>query len=192
MFTDVWTQGDFIAINPNTRQILFLGRSDGVLNPSGVRFGSAEIYNVLDTQFTKEIIDSICVGQRRPRDADESVILFLLMRPGVKFDQQLVTRVKDAIRKSLSARHVPKYIFETPAIPVRTVYFLSLKWLSFRSSDIFTFQVTVNLKKVELPVKQIVSGKKIKPSGTLLNPESLDFYYQFAEVERIVPPQAKL
>jgi acetoacetyl-CoA synthetase len=48
------------------------------------------------------------------------------------------------------------------------------------------------MKKVELPVKQIVSGKKIKPSGTLLNPESLEFYYQFAEVEKIVPPQAKL
>lgn len=50
----------------------------------------------------------------------------------------------------------------------------------------------MNLKKVELPVKQIVSGKKIKPSGTLLNPESLDYYSQFAEVEKIVPPQAKL
>jgi acetoacetyl-CoA synthetase len=91
------------------------------LNPSGVRFGSAEIYNVIDTQFTKEIVDSICVGQRRPTDSDESVILFLLMRPGFKVDQQLVTRVKDTIRKSLSARHVPKYIFETPAIPVRSV-----------------------------------------------------------------------
>lgn len=53
-------------------------------------------------------------------------------------------------------------------------------------------QVTVNLKKVELPVKQIVSGKKIKPSGTLLNPESLEFYYQFAEVEKMLKPQAKL
>lgn len=53
-------------------------------------------------------------------------------------------------------------------------------------------QVTVNLKKVELPVKQIVSGKKIKPSGTLLNPESLDFYYQFAEIEKLADRKAKL
>ncbi|KAJ5692516.1 acetoacetyl-CoA synthase [Penicillium macrosclerotiorum] len=168
-FDNVWTQGDFIAINPKTHQILFLGRSDGVLNPSGVRFGSAEIYNVIDTQFTKEVVDSICVGQRRSTDSDESVVLFLLMRPGLKLESQLVTRVKDAIRKALSARHVPKYIFETPAIPV-----------------------TVNMKKVELPVKQIISGKKIKASGTLLNPESLNFYYKFAEVEKLVPPQAKL
>jgi acetoacetyl-CoA synthetase len=53
-------------------------------------------------------------------------------------------------------------------------------------------QTTVNLKKVELPVKQIVSGKKIKPSGTLLNPRSLDFYYQFAEVEKLIDPKSKL
>ncbi|KAJ6111801.1 acetoacetyl-CoA synthase [Penicillium sp. IBT 18751x] len=168
-FDNVWTHGDFIAINPTTHQVLFLGRSDGVLNPSGVRFGSAEIYNVIDTQFSEEIVDSVCVGQRRPKDTDESVMLFLLMRPGFKADQALMMRIKDAIRKALSARHVPKYIFETPAIPV-----------------------TVNLKKVELPVKQIVSGKKIKPSGTLLNPESLDFYYQFAEIEKMLNPLAKL
>lgn len=89
-----------------------------MLNPSGVRFGSAEIYNVIDTQFTKEVVDSICVGQRRPTDSDESVILFLLMRPGFKLDEPMVARVKDAIRKALSARHVPKFVFETPAIPV--------------------------------------------------------------------------
>lgn len=53
-------------------------------------------------------------------------------------------------------------------------------------------QTTVNLKKVELPVKQIVSGKIIKPSGTLLNPESLDFYYKFAKIEELVDPKSKL
>ncbi|KNG88197.1 acetoacetyl-CoA synthase [Aspergillus nomiae NRRL 13137] len=168
-FDNVWTHGDFISIHPITKQIFFLGRSDGVLNPSGIRFGSAEIYNVIDTRFADEIADSICVGQRRPQDTDESVMLFLLMRPGREFTPQLVGRVKEAIRKALSARHVPKYVFQTPEIPT-----------------------TVNLKKVELPVKQIVSGKKIKPSGTLLNAKSLDFYYQFAEVERLVEPKSKL
>lgn len=59
-------------------------------------------------------------------------------------------------------------------------------------TDIHTFQTTVNLKKVELPVKQIVSGHIIKPSGTLLNPQSLDYYYQFAKVEELVPPKEKL
>lgn len=106
-------------IHPITKQVMFLGRADGVLNPSGIRFGSAEIYGVIESQFTEEIADSICVGQRRPQDTDESVMLFLLMRPGVKFTQELVTRIKSAIRRELSARHVPKYIFETPEIPVR-------------------------------------------------------------------------
>lgn len=53
-------------------------------------------------------------------------------------------------------------------------------------------QTTVNLKKVELPVKRIVSGEKVKPSGTLLNPDSLDYYYQFAKVEDLLPLKSKL
>ena len=115
---DVWTHGDFIMIHPITKSIMFLGRADGVLNPSGVRFGSAEIYNVVDAYFSKQITDSICVGQRRPQDEDETVMLFLLMKPGQTFNQKLVQEVKDAIRKELSPRHVPKYVFETPEIPV--------------------------------------------------------------------------
>ncbi|KAJ5087315.1 Acetoacetyl-CoA synthetase [Penicillium angulare] len=162
-FENVWTHGDFVSIHPTTKQLIFHGRADGVLNPSGVRFGSAEIYRVLEEYFTGEITDSICVGQRRPTDEDERVILFLLMKPGTKFTTELVNRVKRTIRTELSARHVPMFIFETPEIPT-----------------------TVNLKKVELPVKQIVSGKRIQPSGTLLNPGSLEYYYRFAEVEKVV------
>jgi acetoacetyl-CoA synthetase len=105
------------------------------------------------------------VGQKRPIDIDERVVLFLLMKPGVPFSPDLVARVKAAIRSELSPRHVPSFIWETPEIPT-----------------------TVNLKKVELPVKQIVSGKRVTPSGTLLNPGSLEFYYQFAEE----PRQSKL
>ncbi|KAF7714558.1 Acetoacetyl-CoA synthetase [Penicillium ucsense] len=161
-FDDVWTHGDFVSIHPITKQIVFHGRADGVLNPSGVRFGSAEIYRVIEGHFSEEIADSICVGQRRPTDADERVMLFLLMKHGVVFTADLVARVRTAIRTELSARHVPAFVFETPEIPT-----------------------TVNLKKVELPVKQIVSGKRIKPSGTLLNPGSLEYYYQFAEVETL-------
>ncbi|KAL4872235.1 hypothetical protein BDV12DRAFT_162532 [Aspergillus spectabilis] len=168
-FDNVWTHGDFISIHPTTKQVFFHGRSDGVLNPSGIRFGSAEIYNVIETQFSAEIVDSLCVGQRRPQDSDESVMLFLLMRPGHAVTPKLVGRVKVAIEKALSKRHVPRWIFETKAIPT-----------------------TVNLKKVELPVKQIVSGKRIKASGTLLNPESLEYYYQFVDVEKLVGPRSKL
>ena len=117
-FDNCWTHGDFIMIHPQTKQIMFLGRADGVLNPSGVRFGSADIYSVIDTYFSGSISDSICVGQRRPQDDDESVMLFLLMKHGEAFTPKLVREVKAAIRKEHSPRHVPKYVFETPEIPV--------------------------------------------------------------------------
>jgi acetoacetyl-CoA synthetase len=118
-FDGVWTHGDFIMIHPVTKNVIFLGRADGVLNPSGVRFGSAEIYGIVDAKFGDRIADSICVGQRRSNDSDESVMLFLLMKQGVKFTKELVDEVKSAIRKETSPRHVPKYVFETPEIPVR-------------------------------------------------------------------------
>lgn len=149
-------------VHPQTKQIFFLGRADGVLNPSGVRFGSAEIYNVIE-QYFPQVQDSICVGQRRPNDHDETVLLFLLMAPGNKFIPQLVKDIQARIAQELSKRHVPKHVFETPEIPT-----------------------TINLKKVELPVKQIVSGHTVKPSSTLANPDCLQYFYQFADIENLL------
>lgn len=117
-FDHVWAHGDFVVIHPITKNVTFMGRADGVLNPSGVRFGSAEVYSVLEKHFADKIADSICVGQRRPHDSDEAVMLFLLMRPGHQFDKKIVYEVKEAIKRDLSKRHVPKYVFETPEIPV--------------------------------------------------------------------------
>jgi acetoacetyl-CoA synthetase len=94
--------------------------SDGVLNPSGVRFGSAEIYSVLEN-FSESLDDSLCVGQRRLQDTDERVLLFLKMRPGHAFTPRLESEIKSAIRAGLSARHVPSFIFEVQDIPVRLV-----------------------------------------------------------------------
>jgi acetoacetyl-CoA synthetase len=84
-YDNVWTQGDFVMKHLVTGQLMFLGRADGVLNPAGVRFGSAEIYSVLEAYFGDKLRDSICVRQRRPKDNDEAVMLFLLMKPGLKF-----------------------------------------------------------------------------------------------------------
>lgn len=169
-YDGVWTHGDFIQIHPVTKQVMFLGRADGVLNPSGVRFGSSEIYSVIEKHFPDSIAASICVGQRRPQDSDERVLLFVLMKPGHRFTARLIRDIKARIAEETSKRHVPKFVFETKDIPT-----------------------TVNGKLVELPVKSIVSGKKVKPSGTLLNPESLEFYYQFAQDENLKEPvEAKL
>ena len=114
----VWTHGDFVSIHPVTKQLIFHGRADGVLNPSGVRFGSSEVYQVVEGEFASEISDSLCVGQRRPSDTDERVMLFLLMKPGVHLTKDLINRVNASIRQKLSGRHVPSFVFETPEIPV--------------------------------------------------------------------------
>jgi len=140
---------------------MIFGRSDGVLNPSGVRFGSGEIYTVME-MFSGVVDDSLCVGQRRQNDKDERVLLFLKVRPGQKVTAELAAKIRDAIRKSLSARHVPAYIFEVSDIPY-----------------------TVNNKKIEIAVKQIVSGVTIKPSGTVANPESLQQYYKYRDIESL-------
>ncbi|KAF8160731.1 acetoacetyl-CoA synthetase [Crassisporium funariophilum] len=162
MYPGVWRQGDFMVVNPETKGIMILGRSDGVLNPSGVRFGSGEIYTVLE-QFSGSLDDSLCIGQRRAQDKDERVLLFLKMREAHAFSPELVKNIKAAIRKALSARHVPSYIFEVSDIPY-----------------------TVNGKKIEIAVKQIVSGSNLQPSGTVANPESLQLYYKYRDIEKVV------
>lgn len=117
-FKHVWSHGDFCTIHPDTRNIHFMGRADGVLNPSGVRFGSSEIYTVIETHFRHVIADSLCVGQRRSNDSDESVMLFLVLRNGQKLDRMLIREIKGSIGNELTKRHVPKYVFQVPEIPV--------------------------------------------------------------------------
>ncbi|KJA27864.1 hypothetical protein HYPSUDRAFT_35033 [Hypholoma sublateritium FD-334 SS-4] len=168
-YPGVWRQGDFIIVNPVTKGLMILGRSDGVLNPSGVRFGSGEIYTVME-QFSGPVDDSLCIGQRRSQDRDERVLLFIKMRAGHEFTPSLANDIKAAIRKALSTRHVPSYIFEVSDIPY-----------------------TVNGKKIEIAVKQIVSGSNLHPSGTVANPQSLQLYYKYRELESIIgSPKAKL
>jgi acetoacetyl-CoA synthetase len=122
MFTNekgspIWHHGDFVRFNPITKGLVMLGRSDGILKPSGVRFGSAEIYNVLLQWFTDEIADALCIGRRRDTDMDETVVLFLKMAEEIQFTEELASKIKGVIRKELSARHVPGIIDECFEIP---------------------------------------------------------------------------
>lgn len=111
-FPGLWHHGDFVRMDPLTGALVMLGRSDGVLKPSGVRFGSAEIYNILTKFFATEVEDAVCVGRRRETDRDETVCLFVLMCPGKTFDDELREKIKGAVRKELSPRHVPGIIEE--------------------------------------------------------------------------------
>lgn len=109
----VWHHGDFIKIpDPATGSLVMLGRSDGVLKPAGVRFGSAEIYNILTRFFASDIEDAVCVGRRRQTDTDEMVCLFVVMLPGRTFDDDLRNKIKAKIKSELSPRHVPGVVEE--------------------------------------------------------------------------------
>ena len=117
-FPGVWHHGDFVRFNPRTGGMIMLGRSDGVLKPNGVRFGSAEIYNILLNHFPDEVSDAVCVGRRRENEGDETVVLFLKMEGGRVCDEGLKDRIRQVIRRELSARHVPGVIDECHEIPV--------------------------------------------------------------------------
>ncbi|KAF2762664.1 acetoacetate-CoA ligase [Pseudovirgaria hyperparasitica] len=162
LFPGVWHHGDFVRFNPRTRGLVMLGRSDGVLKPQGVRFGSAEIYNVLLAHFGNDdvdggVADGLCVGRRRPGESDETVVLFVKMVEGRVFGEGLAERVRRVVRRELSARHVPGVVDVCVDIPV-----------------------TTNGKKVEGAVKQILCGMNVKTSASVANPECLDWYREWA------------
>lgn len=95
-----------------------LGRSDGILKPSGVRFGSAEIYNLLLKFFGGKVEEGLCIGRRREGDDDEVVVLFLKMCEDVNLDEKLRAEIRGVVRRELSARHVPGVIDVCFEIPV--------------------------------------------------------------------------
>lgn len=120
VYDNVWYHGDFVWINPKTGGVVMLGRSDGTLNPSGVRFGSAEIYNVVD-RFT-QVEDALCVGQKIKNQDDERVVLFLKIKDGYTLSDDLIKSIKTTIRSELSPRHVPAFILPIKDIPVSFIY----------------------------------------------------------------------
>ncbi|KAJ3603571.1 hypothetical protein NHX12_028316 [Muraenolepis orangiensis] len=137
--------------------LVMLGRSDGTLNPNGVRFGSSEIYNIVEA--FEEVCDSLCVPQYNA-DGEERVILFLKMAPGWPFGPDLLQRIRGSIRKGLSARHVPALLLETRDIPY-----------------------TLSGKKVEVVVKQVIAGREVTQRGAFSNPGSLDLFKNIPELQ---------
>jgi len=146
---NVWRHGDYIIIHNDTGGITFLGRSDAVLKPSGVRLGTAEIYNVVEK--LEEVADSLAVGQSWK--GDQRVILFVKVAPGYSLTADLKNKIRKNLRYEASPRHVPALIMEAPDIP-------------------YTF----NMKKVELAVTNLIHGKPVLNRDALVNPESLDYF----------------
>ncbi|MFQ6074163.1 MAG: acetoacetate--CoA ligase, partial [Candidatus Bathyarchaeia archaeon] len=149
VYPKVWRHGDWIVIHGDTGGITFLGRSDFTLKPSGVRIGPAEIYNVVEN--FEEIADSMAVGQ--DWKGDQRIILFVKLAPGFRLTEDLKNKIRRALRREASPRHVPALIIEAPDIP-------------------YTF----NMKKVESAVSNLIHGRPVTNRDALVNPESLDFY----------------
>ncbi|XP_052802032.1 acetoacetyl-CoA synthetase-like [Mya arenaria] len=157
-YPGVWAHGDYCKFNSETGGFIMLGRSDGTLNPNGVRFGSSEIYYIVES--FKEIQDSICVAQRCRDLSEERVILFLKMAPGAPFTPDLVNNVKTCIRKHLSARHVPAFVLPCTDIPY-----------------------TISGKKVEVAVRRVIAGQEVLQKGALANPDCLLQYANIPELQ---------
>ena len=155
VYPNVWTHGDYIEITERGGAIIY-GRSDSVLNPGGVRIGTAEIYRQVEG--LDEVEDSVVVGQRWENDT--RVVLFVKMEEGFELGDDLIKKIRSTIRANASPRHVPAKIIAVPDIPY-----------------------TLNMKKVELAVKKAIDGKEILNKDALRNPESLDFYVNIKELQ---------
>lgn len=150
-FEGVWAHGDFIEFDAAGQAVIH-GRSDTILNPGGVRIGTAEIYRQVET--LADIADSLVVGQ--PVDDDVRVILFVQLPDGQQLDDALTGRIRLRIRENTTPRHVPADIVQVSGIPY-----------------------TRSGKKVELAVTQILRGEEPANLTALVNPESLQAYRDY-------------
>lgn len=154
-FDNVWCHGDYGEITPEDGAIIH-GRSDAVLNPGGVRIGTAEIYRQVEK--LDAIVESIVVGQ--DWEDDERIVLFVVLRQGEVLDEQLALAVRSTIRQNATPRHVPAKIIQVPEIPR-----------------------TLSGKIVELAVREVVHGRPVHNIDALANPEALSY---FVDIEALV------
>ncbi|MEX1237840.1 MAG: acetoacetate--CoA ligase, partial [Pseudomonadales bacterium] len=145
-FPGVWAHGDYGEITSTGGMIIY-GRSDAVLNPGGVRIGTAEIYRQVEK--VDEVVDAICVDQEW--GGDVRIILFVVLREGLDLTPRLVDRIKQVIRENTTPRHVPTRILSVSDVPR-----------------------TISGKIVELAVRNVIHGRPVANTDALANPEALD------------------
>ena len=153
-FPNVWCHGDFMELTTRGTAVIY-GRSDAVLNPGGVRIGTAEIYRQVEQ--LDEVLESLVIGQ--DWDNDVRVVLFVRLRDGATLDEPLVRKIKIQIRNNTSPRHVPARIIQVSDIPR-----------------------TKSGKIVELAVRNVVHGQVVKNKEALANPEALDLFRDLPEL----------
>ena len=153
-YPGIWGHGDFAELRRNGGFIMH-GRSDAVLNPGGVRIGTAEIYRQVEK--LDEVVESIAIAQNW--EDDVRVVLFVVLRPGVVLDDDLCDRVRKLIRSNTTPRHVPAKIVAVSDIPR-----------------------TKSGKIVELAVRSVVHGDTVNNTEALANPEALEQFSNIAEL----------
>jgi acetoacetyl-CoA synthetase len=147
-FPGVWCHGDYAAATEHGGIVIY-GRSDAVLNPGGVRIGTAEIYRQVEQ--VQEVLESLVIGQDWNNDV--RVVLFVKLREGQVLDAAIEDRIRKQIRANASPRHVPAKILQVADIPR-----------------------TKSGKIVELAVRDVVHGRPVKNKEALANPEALDLF----------------
>jgi acetoacetyl-CoA synthetase len=153
-FDHVWCHGDYVAETATGGLVIF-GRSDAVLNPGGVRIGTAEIYRQVEA--LPDIVESLVIGQQW--QGDVRVVLFVRLREGLTLDEDLCERIRTQIRTQTTPRHVPARIVQVSDIP------------HTRSGKI-----------VELAVRKVVHGERVDNVEALANPEALALYENLPEL----------
>lgn len=155
-FKGIWHHGDLISIS-KTGGVKIYGRSDTTLNPGGVRIGTAEIYRVLSS--LSYIEDSLVVGQKWK--TDQRIILFVQLKNNAVLGQNLINELKAQISRECSHRHRPSIVLQVAGIPY-----------------------TMNGKKVELAIKQILDNEPVLNIDALKNPETLEYFKNIPELEK--------
>ena len=153
-YPNIWCHGDYVELTERGGTVIY-GRSDAVLNPGGVRIGTAEIYRQVEK--LAEVQEGLVIGQ--DWDNDVRVVLFVRLTDGVALDDALVDKIKKTIRAGASPRHVPARVLQVADIPR-----------------------TKSGKIVELAVRNIVHGRAIKNVEALANPEALELFKDRAEL----------
>ena len=154
-FENIWAHGDYGEITAENGVIIH-GRSDAVLNPGGVRIGTAEIYRQVEA--VEGVQESIVIGQSW--DDDVRVILFVVLKPSVQLDDELVKKIKQQIRANTTPRHVPAKVIQVADIPR-----------------------TISGKIVELAVRKVVHNELVKNKDALANPQALDLFANLPELQ---------
>ena len=157
MFPGIWRHGDWIKINERGGCIIY-GRSDSTINRQGIRMGTSEIYQAVES--FDEVVDSLIIDLEM-LGKESYMPLFVVLREGVTLDEDLVARIKAKVRQDISPRHIPNEIFTIKEVPY-----------------------TLSGKKMEVPIRKILLGRSVEKAanpGAMRNPESIQYFVDFAK-----------